>query len=55
MIASLSLRRLYLLLLQVLRLILLLARASSTKDIELLVLRHEVADGAGARNLVHGP
>src|SRR6476660_5894467 len=43
MIPSVSLRLLYLLLLQVLRLILLLARTSSTKDIELLVLRHEVA------------
>ena len=38
-----SLRLLYLLFLQVLRLVLLLGRPSSTKDIELLVLRHEVA------------
>jgi hypothetical protein len=43
MIAAVSLRLLYLLLLQVLRLVLLLGRPSSTKDIELLVLRHEVA------------
>jgi hypothetical protein len=38
-----SLRLLYLLFLQVLKLVLLLGRPSSTKDIELLVLRHEVA------------
>jgi putative transposase len=43
MIAAVSLRLSYLLLLQVLRLVLLLGRPSSTKDIELLVLRHEVA------------
>src|SRR3954469_14882086 len=43
MIASVSLRLLYLLFLQVLRLVLLLGRPSSTKDVELLVLRHEVA------------
>jgi hypothetical protein len=43
MIAAVSLRLLYLLFLQVLRLVLLLGRPSSTKDIELLVLRHEVA------------
>ena len=43
MIAVVSLRLLYLLFLQVLRLVLLLGRPSSTKDIELLVLRHEVA------------
>ncbi len=43
MIAAASLRLLYLLFLQVLRLVLLLGRPSSTKDIELLVLRHEVA------------
>jgi hypothetical protein len=43
MIDAVSLRLLYLLFLQVLRLILLLGRPSSTKDIELLVLRHEVA------------
>src|SRR3954471_4678593 len=43
MIAAVSLRLLYLLLLQVLRLVLPLGRPSSTKDIELLVLRHEVA------------
>jgi hypothetical protein len=42
-IAAVSLRLLYLLFLQVLRLVLLLGRPSSTKDIELLVLRHEVA------------
>ena len=43
MIAIVSLRLLYLLFLQVLRLVLLLGRPPSTKDIELLVLRHEVA------------
>src|SRR6478609_6547685 len=43
MIAAVSLRLLYLHFLQVLRLVSLLGRPSSTKDIELLVLRHEVA------------
>jgi putative transposase len=43
MIVFVSLRLLYVLFLQVLRLVLLLGRPSSTKDIELLVLRHEVA------------
>ena len=43
MIAAVSLRLVYLLFLQVLRLVLLLGRSSSTKDVELLVLRHEVA------------
>ena len=43
MIVVVSLRLLYLLFLQVLRLVLLLGRPSSTKNIELLVLRHEVA------------
>src|SRR5215207_8251410 len=43
MIAAMSLRLLYLIFQQVLRLVLLLGRTSSTKDIELLVLRHEVA------------
>src|SRR3954467_10160294 len=43
MIAAVSLRLLYLLFLQVLRLVLLIGRPSATKDIELLVLRHEVA------------
>ena len=43
MIAAVSLRLFYLFFLQVLRLVLLLGRPSSTKDIELLVLRHEVA------------
>src|SRR4051794_33149902 len=43
MIAAASLRLLCLLVLQVLRLVLLLGRPSSAKDIELLVLRHEVA------------
>jgi hypothetical protein len=43
MIVAVSLRLLYLLFLQVLRLVLLLGRPSTTKDIELLVLRHEVA------------
>ena len=38
-----SLRLLYLIFRQVLGLVLLMARTSSTKDIELLVLRHEIA------------
>ena len=38
-----SLRLLYLIFPQVLGLVLLLGRTSSTKDVELLVLRHEVA------------
>ena len=43
MIAAVSLRLLYLIFLQVLRLVLLLGRTASSKDVELLVLRHEVA------------
>ena len=43
MIAAVSLRLLYLIFQQVLRLVLLLGRNTSTKDVELLVLRHEVA------------
>ena len=43
MIANVSLRLLYLILRQVLGLILLLGRTSSTKNVELLVLRHEVS------------
>jgi hypothetical protein len=43
MIAAVSLRLLYLIFQQVLRLVLLLGRTKSTKDVELLVLRHEVA------------
>src|SRR4051812_37916671 len=43
MIAAVSLRLSYLIFRQVLGLILLLGRSSSTKDVELLVLRHEVA------------
>jgi hypothetical protein len=43
MIAAVSLRLLYLIFLQVLGLVLLLGRTASSKDIELLVLRHEVA------------
>jgi putative transposase len=43
MIALMSLRLLYLIFLQVLRLVLLLGRSNSSKDVELLVLRHEVA------------
>ena len=38
-----SLRLLYLIFWQVLGLVLLMGRTSSTKDVELLVLRHEVA------------
>jgi putative transposase len=43
MIAAVSLRLLYLIFLQVLGLVLLLGRRASSKDVELLVLRHEVA------------
>jgi putative transposase len=43
MIVAVSLRLLYLIFEQVLGLVLLMARNSSTKDVELLVLRHEVA------------
>ena len=43
MIAAVPLRLLYLIFVQVLRLVLLLGRATSTKDVELVVLRHEVA------------
>jgi putative transposase len=43
MIAVVSLRLLYLILLHVLGLLLLIGRRSATKDVELLVLRHEVA------------
>jgi putative transposase len=42
-ITAVSLRLLYLILCQVLGLILLLGRSSSTKEVELLVLRHEVS------------
>ena len=43
MIATVSLRLLYLIFSQLLGWLTLLGRTSSTKDIELLVLRHEVA------------
>ena len=43
MIAAVSLRLLYLIFQQMLGLVLLMGRTSSTKDVELLVLRHEVA------------
>ena len=43
MIAVVSLRLLYLIFLHMLGLLLLIGRTSATKDIELLVLRHEVA------------
>jgi hypothetical protein len=43
MIAAVSLRLLYLIFQQVLKLVLLLGRTTSTKDVELVVLRHEVA------------
>ena len=42
-ITAVSLRLSYLIFQQVLRLILMLGRSSSTKEVELLVLRHEVA------------
>jgi putative transposase len=38
-----SLRLLYLIFLRLLNLLLLLGRSSTSKDVELLVLRHEVA------------
>jgi len=40
MIAAVSLRLLYLIFLRILGLVLLMGRASSTKDVELLILRH---------------
>src|SRR4249920_1768139 len=43
MISDVSLRLLYLIFVQVLGLVLLLGRTSAAKDVELLVLRHEVA------------
>ena len=43
MIAAVSLRLLYLIFVKLLGLVLLLGRTASSKDIELLVLRHEVA------------
>ena len=43
MIVAVSLRLLYLICQQVLRLVWLLGRRMSTKDVELLVLRHDVA------------
>jgi hypothetical protein len=43
MIAAVSLRLLYLIFQQVLRLVFLLGQTTSAKDVELLVLRHEVA------------
>jgi len=43
MISAVSLRLLYLIFQHTLGLVLLLGRTSATKDVELLVLRHEVA------------
>jgi putative transposase len=43
MISAVSLRLLYLIFQQILGLVMLLGRTSSTKNIEFLVLRHEVA------------
>ena len=43
MISAVSLRLLYLIFQHTLGLVLLLGRASSTRDVELLVLRHDVA------------
>ena len=43
MISDVSLRLLYLIFWQTLGLVLLLGRTSAIKDVELLVLRHEVA------------
>jgi hypothetical protein len=42
MIAAVSLRLLYLIFLRVLGLILMMGRRASSKDVELLVLRHDV-------------
>ena len=47
MISAVSLRLLYLIFQHMLGLLLLMGRTSSTKDIELLVQRHEVARGIG--------
>jgi hypothetical protein len=43
MIAAVLLRLLYLIFQQILGLVLLMGRTSSSKDVELLVLRHEIA------------
>ena len=43
MIAAVSLRLVYLIFQQILGLVLLMGRTSSTKDVELLILRHELA------------
>jgi hypothetical protein len=43
MLTAVSLRLLYLIFRQVLGLVLLMGRTASTKDVELLVLRHEIA------------
>src|SRR3954463_16761625 len=43
MISAVSLRLLYLIFQHMLGLVLLMGRTSSTKDVELLILRHEVA------------
>ena len=43
MIAAVSLRLLYLIFLRILGRVLLMSRTSSTQDVELLILRHEVA------------
>src|SRR6476620_11486780 len=50
MISAVSLRLLYLIFRHMLGLVLLMGRPSSTKDVELLVLRHEVAVVNGAPN-----
>lgn len=43
MIVSVSLRLIYMIFLQLVNLLVLLGRSSASKDVELLVLRHEVA------------
>ena len=52
MIAAVSLRLVYLIFLQILGLVLLMGRKSSTKDVELLIVRHEVVWGSRTRSTV---
>ena len=54
MITDVSLRLVYLIYDRLLDWLMLLGRTSSSKDVELLVLRHELAV-VGARNCAHSP